>query len=219
MYVKIEVDKSIGDPIITAVWINYTINRYDSFGNFTSQVIDLGKEIQSIKNITWTDNVPSTLTNLSVRTKVGNTSSPDATWTSWTGNLTKQQSLGMKARYIQYSVAFETRNTTETPLFYGLNITLVNTTRTNSDSFYSSAFNSPAGLGIHELLVNVSYGNYTAQNRTNFTTWGPTTLQYVGSQNYPGTPATNLAKYNITFNYSRTDDYSLVNGLLNLSAA
>ena len=85
-------------------------------GDFTSQVIDGGYEIQW-ETILWDEDRPAS-TDIWVRTRTGNTSIPDASWSVWSSSVTDPDGSTItnpEGRYIQYRIFFTTSDPDYSP--------------------------------------------------------------------------------------------------------
>jgi YD repeat-containing protein len=84
-------------------------------GTFESEVIDIGAN--GYNTISWNETLPAG-TDIQVKTRSGNTSSPDATWSDWSASLTDSSGSSITSphgRYLQYKVTLTTANLTATP--------------------------------------------------------------------------------------------------------
>lgn len=101
---------------------------YYSSGLFTSSVHDADYVVDWDK-INWSATVPEN-TSITIQTKTGNVSTPDATWSEWSTEYTipDTEIVSPNARYIQYRVNLTTNNTSITPILHDINITYINTT-------------------------------------------------------------------------------------------
>lgn len=90
-----------------------------SSGNFTSRVIDGGAG-SVWSRLTWTATVPVG-SSLGVSYRVGNTSTPDGTWSAFTP-ATSGASISAAGQYIQYSVALTPDGSGNSPSFNSITL-------------------------------------------------------------------------------------------------
>jgi hypothetical protein len=114
----------IDDVTLTAY--GSTQSQYVSSGTLVSNVFD-ASTASLWKNIYWTATLPAG-TSLTVQTRSGNTSTPDASWSSWS---TAYASSGAavsspSSRYLQYQVTLQTTNPTNTPVLTSISISYQN---------------------------------------------------------------------------------------------
>jgi hypothetical protein len=89
---------------------------YYSNGIYTSRVIDGGYPVQW-ESILWEEDKPAG-TNIWLRTRTGNTSTPDASWSGWSSPYTIAGGSAItspEGQYIQYRAYLSTTNTDFTP--------------------------------------------------------------------------------------------------------
>lgn len=114
----------------SSVFIHYGLSYYLS-GTFTSSVIDSGDVSASWDFIKWTENINAGWTDITVDTRTGNTSTPDATWSAFVGGYTDPLGdpiISPDSRYIQYRVSFTTIDSQQTSTLSDLTIDYNNPT-------------------------------------------------------------------------------------------
>lgn len=103
--------------------VSYVTPHHYTYGNFSSQIFNAGKAVDSWGNISWNADTPPSTT-IALETRTGNTLIPDASWDSWSGNYT-QSGDGITSgpgQYIQYRAHLETSDTYVTPELYDVTI-------------------------------------------------------------------------------------------------
>ncbi len=100
--------------------------QYVVSGIFTSSIYD-ANFLATLKNIYWTATLPQG-TSLTLQTRTGNTSTPDASWSDWSIiYMNSGESItSPKGRYIQYRAVLQTTDTV-TPILQDVTITYVET--------------------------------------------------------------------------------------------
>jgi hypothetical protein len=111
-----------GGGSLSVNWMRLT--PYASSCSFTSRVLDAGTPV-FWSGISWTADVPSNTT-LAMSYRVGNTSTPDGSWTSYQPVATTGSAIAGHTRYIQYAAALATTDTTRTPALQSVAITYTN---------------------------------------------------------------------------------------------
>jgi hypothetical protein len=104
-------DNTPGGGVVTVNWLR--LAPYAASGTFVSRVFDAGTAV-TWSNLTWTANTPAG-TGLGMSVRMGNTATPDATWTDWVPLSTSGAAIGGSSRYLQYQAALSTTNTALTP--------------------------------------------------------------------------------------------------------
>ncbi len=104
---------------VTVDWIQLT--PYATPCTFTSRVFDTGQSV-NWGTLAWTGTTPSGTT-LSLSYHIGNTSTPNDTWTSFIPVTSSGDALAGNSRYIQYRAALETSDSTRTPALQDVTIT------------------------------------------------------------------------------------------------
>jgi len=108
---------------------------YYSSGEFQSRVIDTTEVGTVWGQISWGENTPNG-TNIKLKTRTGDTATPDGTWSSWYPvdgwyEVAAGTPIGSpRARYIQYLSSFTTTVSTQTPQLLEVNIQFATNTAT-----------------------------------------------------------------------------------------
>jgi len=111
----------IDDVLVTASHAR----TYMPSGVFTSGIWD-ANFTATWKNINWTATLPQG-TSITLQTRTGNTSTPDASWSNWSSIYTNsgESITSPNGRYIQYRAVLETTDVTVTPILRDVTITYV----------------------------------------------------------------------------------------------
>ncbi|UCF08100.1 MAG: DNRLRE domain-containing protein [Thermoplasmata archaeon] len=133
--------------------INYAAPDYLPYGNFTSQVFDAEKDVDSWGNISWNADTPlGTAIALETRT------SPDnIIWGNWSGNYS-QSGAGIKSapgRYIQYRAHLQTADTNVTPTLYDVTLIFERTNLTFERlvESYENATSADMSIAINDTIA------------------------------------------------------------------
>jgi N-acetylneuraminic acid mutarotase len=113
----------IDDVVVTAS----RARAYIPSGVFTSSIWD-ADFIATWKNVNWTSTLPQG-TSITLQTRTGNTSTPDASWSNWSSIYTNsgESIKSPNGRYIQYRALLVTTDVTVTPVLRDVAITYVET--------------------------------------------------------------------------------------------
>jgi hypothetical protein len=97
------------------------MSPYGSSCSLTSQVFDASESV-IWDTMSWTSEIP-TSTSLSLSYRIGNTATPDGSWTGFVPVGSSPASLGSSSRYIQYKADLAATDTTRTPALQEVNFT------------------------------------------------------------------------------------------------
>jgi hypothetical protein len=167
MYVQIS-DVGINDGALSVDWIR--ASPYPASGTFTSRIFDQGSPM-GWGTANWNETVPSG-TNLGLSARIGNTPTPDATWTTYFP-LTNGVPVGFSSQYMQYKADFSTTNPALSPILEDVSITC-NEPADVTPPVISNIVVSPAPDGLSATITwdtnepatsSVDYG--TAANNLN----------------------------------------------------
>jgi hypothetical protein len=102
-------------------WVR--ISPYTTSCTFTSRVIDAGQRV-SWQKLVWSAETPAGTT-LAMTYRIGNTATPDGTWTAWAPVSTSDGALAGSSRCLQYAAQMGTSDTTQTPVLTDVTVTHV----------------------------------------------------------------------------------------------
>ncbi len=107
------------DGTVTVDWLRLT--PFISPCTFTSHVIDAGSSV-NWDTMTWNGTTPSG-TSLAMSYRIGNSPSPDASWSGFVPAGSSPAALAGNSRYIQYQATLATTDAAQTPTLTDVNIT------------------------------------------------------------------------------------------------
>jgi hypothetical protein len=111
-------DFTTGAPDLSVDWVH--LSPYATTGIFLSRVFDAGEPV-GWDALSWHAVTPaSTTLTLSVRT--GDTSTPDASWSSFMPMASSGETIGGSSRYIQYQANLATNDANETSVLQDVRI-------------------------------------------------------------------------------------------------
>ncbi len=114
-------DLLLGGPVLSVDWLR--MSPYAAAGSFESRVFDAGVE-SSWSDVTWSLDGPVGTT-ADVFVRVGNTPTPDGSWSAFLNIATSGASAGVAGRYAQYQTDLATSVDTTTPLLESLSLSCV----------------------------------------------------------------------------------------------
>ncbi|MBS3141681.1 DUF87 domain-containing protein [Candidatus Woesearchaeota archaeon] len=219
--IKLNTTGGSGNPSsLTYMNISYQPRRYKTWGNFTSQIINLTGVFDEYGKISWDAN-ESVYGSVRVLTRTGTYDGIDYTWSNWSNNTNNQILNSSNNQYVQYQAILNTSNVSYTPTLNEMTIRYSEKIYTNANSYYNYNFTSSnyTSLGIHVLKINITNNNSVyGENQTTFTVWAPTLLNYSYFQNYATTACSGTnAEFNVTANLTRTDLNENVYSTINIS--
>ena len=112
-------DLTVGNPALIVDWMH--VSPYASPCTFTSQAFDAGQAV-NWETMSWTGQTPAG-TSFAFSYRIGNTPTPDGTWTSFSPVPTSGSALTGNTRYIQYQTVLTTTNNLVTPVLEDVSIT------------------------------------------------------------------------------------------------
>jgi hypothetical protein len=104
-------DFDLGGPALAVSWVR--LSPYGSPGTFLSRIYDSGG-IATWERLTWTADLPAGA-GLAMSVRMGNTPSPDGTWTGFAGVAASGDVVGGSSRYVQYQAVLTTSDPAATP--------------------------------------------------------------------------------------------------------
>src|SRR5205085_2724481 len=192
---------NVGGGTVTVDWVRLT--PYAASGSYLSRVLDAGGPARWVDGA-WTANLPSG-TSLALSVRLGNTATPDATWTSFIPLANSGAAIGQVYRYLQYRADLATTSTDRTPAFQSVTFEYrPNTAPVTANDTATLAEDTPLTISAPGVLGNDS--DVDGDSLTAVLVSGPAhgtlTLNSNGSFSY--TPAAN---YNGTdsFTYKAND--------------
>jgi methionine-rich copper-binding protein CopC len=143
-------DNSVGGGIVTVDWMRLT--PYASSGTYLSRIFDAGSAV------TWTDaqwaSVVPTGASLAVSVRMGNTATPNSTWTDFLPLASSGAVIGGSSRYIQYEVNLATTNLGQTPVLQAMNLDYTTSANTVAPKVLSESPGANAtGVGLFSPIV------------------------------------------------------------------
>jgi Domain of unknown function (DUF4082)/Bacterial Ig-like domain/Glycosyl hydrolases family 16 len=111
-------DFTLGGGRAVVDWLRMT--PYATSGSFLSRVFDGGRTV-TWGRAAWTGDVP-TGTSLVIRVRMGNTATPDSTWTAFSTLSSSGATIGGSSRYIQYQAQLATTAPGQTPALRDITI-------------------------------------------------------------------------------------------------
>jgi len=104
-------DYGVGGGSLVVYWMR--LSPYAASGGFVSRVFDAGAAVTWLDAL-WSSTAPAG-TSVAVSVRMGNTPTPDATWTDFIPLASSGAAVGGTSRYAQYRADLATSNTALTP--------------------------------------------------------------------------------------------------------
>ncbi len=139
-------DGATGDGALAVDWLR--LSPYAAGGTFTSAVLDAGSKKATWDTIAWTSELPAG-TGLTVSVRMGNTPTPNGSWTAFTP-VTNGVTIGGSGRYLQYRVDLSTTDPDRAPALHDLTV--------GYSTGAASADTGPGLRGDPSTLVTMSMG-------------------------------------------------------------
>ncbi len=111
-------DNNVGGGTLAVDWVRLT--PYAATGTYTSRVFDAGNTVAWL-SASWASVVPSGA-GLAVSVRMGNTPTPDGSWTDFVPVAGSGATIGGSSRYAQYQVALTTSNAGQTPVLQAMTL-------------------------------------------------------------------------------------------------
>jgi hypothetical protein len=184
-------------------------------GTFTSRVFDGGATV-AWANATWSAATP-TSTGVSLAVRMGNTATPDATWTSWIPLTSSGATIGGASRYLQYQATLTTTDLFSTPVLQSVTLAYNNLVGTLVPRVVSVSpvtgatgvsLRAPATINFSELMNAATINTTTLYLRASGSTTNvPAAVSYSGSTAIlqPTTALASNTTYQVTLSGSITD--------------
>jgi hypothetical protein len=122
-------DFQVGGGALVVDWMR--MGPYVAAGSYVSRVFDAGAAVVWT-HVSWIADVPAG-TGLIQSVRMGNTPTPDASWTDFVPILASGDDVGGRSRYLQYRTELSTTNADRTPVLH--NVALSYNTSSNADTF------------------------------------------------------------------------------------
>jgi hypothetical protein len=193
----------------------HVFNGYPASGTYTSRVFDAGGSV-TWASASWDSAVPAG-TGLAVSVRMGNTATPDSTWTDWVPLASSGATIGGVSRYIQYQAALTGSDPTVTPVLQDITLaynTLPDTVAPRIVSFAPAsgatgvAARAPVVVKFSELMNGATISASTVHLRVSGqTTDVPAVVTYSGSTVtlQPSAPLAGNTTYQVIVSGTITD--------------
>jgi hypothetical protein len=198
------------------VTVNYfQVTPYTAAGSFLSRVFDAGQAVRWL-SASWVSNVPAGTT-LGLSVRMGNTPTPDSTWTSFVPLSSPGATIGGVSRYLQYEANLASSVQDLTPALDGVTIDYTTDPDTVAPTIVSQApapgavgadYAAPITIGFSELMNPATINSSTVRLRqVGATSDVPATVSYVGSTAIlqPSSILAGLTQYQVTVAGSVSD--------------
>jgi hypothetical protein len=180
-------DFTVGGGKVTINWMSLT--PYTPSGTFQSRVFDVGQSV-TWSSLAWNSTTPAG-TSLIVSVRMGNTPTPDASWTSYVPLAGSGATIGGVSRYLQYQVFLTTSDTTQTPQLASVTVTYTVSADTVAPSVVGVSptpgstganFATPVFVSFSELMNPATLNTATVRIRpVGGSSDLPATVSYAGS--------------------------------------
>lgn len=181
-------DRAVGGGAVTVSWVRQSL--YPASGTYASQVFDAGHAV-TWTAATWADSLPAG-TSLAFLVRMGNTATPNGTWTSFIPVPASGSQIGGSSRYIQFEAVLQTTDADVSPALRSANLFYQNAADTIAPRVVSVS-PAPGGTAVatnSNVLVRFSeLMNASTITTTTFTLRAQgaaqdvaATVSYAGSQ-------------------------------------
>jgi hypothetical protein len=180
-------DNNVGGGTISVNWMRLT--PYSGAGTFQSRVFDAGQSV-TWSDARWAAVVPSGST-LAMSVRMGNTPTPDSTWTDFIPLSNSGAVIGGTSRYAQYQANIATTNLAQTPVLQAVTLDYTTTADTVAPTVLSESpapnatgvgMLTPVVVKVSELLSGSSVTTSTVYLKPSGSgTSVPATVTYSGS--------------------------------------
>ncbi|HJT30677.1 MAG TPA: N,N-dimethylformamidase beta subunit family domain-containing protein [Pirellulales bacterium] len=194
-------------------WIRLT--PYAASSTYVSRILDGGQEV-TWGTLSWDDSVPAS-TALAISVRMGNTATPDSSWTGWDPVASSGAVVGGSSRYLQYQAVLTTTNVGKSPALDDVTVaynTLPDTrppavvSQLPASGATSVDVHAAVSIGFSKLMnastINTSTVYLQAEGSS---TSVPATVSYSGSTAIltPSAPLAYNTTYNVTVSGSVAD--------------
>jgi hypothetical protein len=149
--------------------ISYSVPHFHPYGNFSSQVFDAEKLVDSWGNISWTgDTPPGTTIAIETRSSVDNMA-----WTPWSGNYSQTGDAITSApgQFIQYRAHLQTSDINISPELFDVTI-IFERTNLSFDYLVDTALNPTEA----EMSIAINGTEVWTSDATSTSPWSPDSL-------------------------------------------
>jgi hypothetical protein len=115
-------DYSVGGGAVTVDWMRLT--PYTNSGSYLSRVFDAGSTVTWL-DAQWAASIPAGAS-VALSVRMGNTPTPDASWTDFVPMASSGATIGGSSRYAQYRVDLSTTNSGQTPVLQAVTLEYTN---------------------------------------------------------------------------------------------
>ncbi len=194
-------------------WVRMT--PYQAPCTFTSRIFDAGSSV-NWEMMSWNRTTPAN-TSLAMSYRIGNSPSPDASWSGFVPASVSPATLGGTSRYIQYQAVLATADSSQTPTLTDVNITystgsdstaptIVDRDPANNAINVSTSSNVTVTFSEPMLASTITTSNFRLR-RNGDGADTPATLLVSGNSATldPTVDLQNLATYTVTIDTGMTD--------------
>jgi hypothetical protein len=206
-------DFTAGGGTVSVAWVR--LAPYAASGTFVSRVFDGGQAV-TWQGLSWAGQTPAG-TGLALAVRMGNTASPDGTWTDWVPLAVSGAVIGGSARYLQYQATLSTSNPNLTAELDSVTINYSNTPDTVAPTIVSISpaagstganLSAPVVVKFSELMNAATISGSTIQLFvTGSSTPVAATVTFSGSTATltPAVPLLGSTQYQVVISGSITD--------------
>jgi hypothetical protein len=205
-------DNNPGGGVLTVDWVR--LSPYAASASYLSRVIDAGAPV-TWSPVTWDASTPAG-TSLSVLVRMGNTPTPDSSWTAFIPVASSGSVIGGVSRYVQYRADLSTTDPGQTPALQDITIqyttkpdTVAPTvaTRLPAPGATNASITAPVTIGFSELMNPATINSSTVTLAAAGGAGVPATLTFSGSTAVlqPTAPLASGATYQVTVSGTITD--------------
>jgi hypothetical protein len=198
-------DFAPGGGSVSLNWMR--LSPYATSCSFTSRVLDAGGPA-NWSTLSWTGDTPAG-TSIAMSYRIGNTPSPDGSWSGFTNVAASPAGIGGNSRYIQYQANLTTTNPTNTPALSGVDLSFVSGVDTTppvitAQSPAPGATNVPVGTNVtvtfNKPMDATTINNSTFQLQDNSSNVVAAVVTYTGgvATLTPNAPLMSTTQYTVT---------------------
>ena len=198
-------DFTPGGGSVSLNWMR--LSPYATSCSFNSRVLDAGGPA-NWSTLSWTADTPVN-TSIAMSYRIGNTPSPDGSWSGFTNVGASPAGIGGNSRYIQYQANLATTDTTSTPALSGVNLSFVSGVGTTPPAITAQspapgATNVPVGTNVtvtfNEPMNATTINSSTFQLQDNLSNVVAAVVTYAGgvATLTPNAPLMSTTQYTVT---------------------